>query len=141
MKPVHMIAAPLILLNEAIGAAPGEASARLAESPLSTTNLTETALGLLAVLAIMLLLAWLVKRYVQVPGMGRGQVQVLGGASLGAREKAVLLSVSGQRLLVGVAPGQVRTLLVLDDVDPATPDFERQFREVTGQQVEAGAEP
>jgi len=41
-------------------------------------------------------------------------VQVLGGVSLGTRERAVLLSVDGTRLLVGVAPGQVRTLHVLE---------------------------
>jgi flagellar protein FliO/FliZ len=131
MNTSSSIAAPLFLVTEAARAAQGEASSRLAESPLSTANLLETALGLVAVLAIMLALAWLVKRYVQVPGIGKGQVQVLGGVSLGAREKAVLLSVGGRRLLVGIAPGQVRTLIVLDDAgdgDEGGADFERQLR-------------
>ena len=39
------------------------------ESPLSTANLVETALGLVVVLGVMLGLAWLAKR-VQVPGVG-----------------------------------------------------------------------
>ena len=115
MQAKTLIAAPLLLIVEVARAAPGEASARLAESPLSTTNLIETAVGLAVVLAVMLGLAWLVKRYVQLPGVGKGQVQILGGVSLGAREKAVLLTVEGKRLLVGVAPGQVRTLMVLGD--------------------------
>jgi flagellar protein FliO/FliZ len=106
---------PLLMLAEAIGAAPGEAPPRLIESPLSAGNLVDTGIGLLLVLALMLGLAWLVKRYVQVPGIGKGQVQIHGGVSLGAREKAVLLSVEGRRLLVGIAPGRVQTLLVLDD--------------------------
>jgi flagellar protein FliO/FliZ len=132
MNASYSIAAPLFLITEAVGAAQGEASSRLAESPLSTANLLETALGLVAVLAIMLVLAWLVKRYVQVPGIGKGQVQVLGGVSLGAREKAVLLSVAGRRLLVGIAPGQVRTLIVLDAEDDDTgADFDRQLRAAT----------
>ena len=122
------IAAPLFLITEAIGAAQGEGSARLPESPLSTANLVETAVGLVVVLGIMLALAWLVKRYVQVPGLGKGRVNVLGGASLGAREKAILLSVEGRLLLVGVAPGQVRTLMVLDDDQAEVPDFDAQLR-------------
>jgi flagellar protein FliO/FliZ len=67
----------------------------------------------------MLGLAWLVKRYARLPGIGKGQVQILGGVSLGARERAVLLTVDGRRLLVGVAPGRVQTLLVLGAVDQA----------------------
>lgn len=108
-------AAPLLLLAKVATAAPGEASSRLVESPLSSSNLVDTAVGLLLVLGLMLGLAWLVKRYVQVPGIGKGQVQILGGVSLGAREKAVLISVEGRRLLVGVAPGRVQTLVVLGD--------------------------
>lgn len=113
-------------------AAPAAKSTRLVESPLSSANLIETALGLFVVLAIMLAIAWLVKRYVHVPGVGKGQVQVLGGVSLGAREKAVLLTVEGRRLLVGVAPGRVQTLIELDHmpqpVDEASADFAEQLQ-------------
>ena len=115
MKKTVLSTAPLLMLAEAIGAAQGEDPARLIESPLSAGNLVDTGIGLLLVLGLMLGLAWLVKRYVQVPGIGKGQVQIQGGVSLGAREKAVLLSVEGRRLLVGIAPGRVQTLLVLDD--------------------------
>ena len=120
-------AALLILLAETGRAAPGEASTRLVESPLSTSNLVDTALGLLLVLGVMLALAWLVRRYVQVPGIGKGQVQILGGVSLGAREKAVLLSVEGRRLLVGVAPGRVQTLMLLQGEAEPGPDFAEQL--------------
>ena len=41
----------------------------------------------------------------------------------GAREKAVLLSVEGKRLLVGVAPGRVQTLLVLGGSQTAEDAF------------------
>ena len=91
--------------------------------------------GLLLVLGLMLGLAWLVKRYVQLPGIGKGQVQIQGGVSLGAREKAVLLSVDGRRLLVGIAPGRVQTLLVLDDKPATSPDFASQLDAVAGRGV------
>lgn len=115
MNKIVLSAAPLFQLSGVAAAAPMDASSRLAESPLSAGNLVDTGIGLVVVLGLMLGLAWLVKRYVQVPGIGKGQVQIQGGVSLGAREKAVLLSVEGKRLLVGIAPGRVQTLLVLDD--------------------------
>ncbi len=115
---------------------------RLAESPLSTANLIETASGLAIVLAVMLGLAWLVKRYIQLPGINKGQVQILGGVSLGAREKAVLLSVQGRQLLIGVAPGQVRTLMVLDAA-ATDKDFAEQLAKASDASApaDAGAAP
>jgi flagellar protein FliO/FliZ len=84
------------------------------EAPrLLTDGLGDTAIGLLLVLGLIAALAWGLRRFGRVPLGGRGAVQVLGGVSLGNRERAVLLSVDGTRLLVGVAPGQVRTLHVL----------------------------
>ncbi len=117
MNKRSWIVAPCLVITTQLGAAEGEAVARLAESPLSTANLANTALGLLLVLAIMLALAWVVRRFMQVPGVGKGAVRILGGVSLGARERAVLLSVDKRRILIGVAPGQVRTLadLGIDD--------------------------
>lgn len=131
MNKTFSFAAPLLLVAEATRAATGEASTRLVESPLSTSNLVDTAIGLLVVLGVMLALAWLVKRYVQVPGIGKGQVQILGGVSLGAREKAVLLSIEGKRLLVGVAPGRVQTLLVLEGAAAQAADFAEQLEAVS----------
>lgn len=109
----------LPILSGTVQAAPAEGKA-LAEAGaaqplvLESSHLVDTVIGLVAVLALMLALAWLVKRFVSVPGIGKGQVQVLGGVSLGPRERAVLVSVEGQRLLLGVAPGRVQTLHVLD---------------------------
>ena len=109
------------------------ATGQLLESPLSTQNLVNTAVGLVAVLALMLLLAWLARRFMNMPaGGGRGQLQIVGGVSLGSREKAVLLVVEGRRLLVGVSPGNVRTLLVLDEGEPGATDFAATLKQAGG---------
>ncbi len=131
-------AVPLLLSAGATRAASADVPQRLAESPLSAGNLAETGLGLLLVLGLMLGLAWLVKRYVQVPGIGKGQVQIHGGVSLGAREKAVLLSVEGKRLLVGIAPGRVQTLLVLDGEAQQGTAFADQLEALSGSRKPAG---
>ena len=131
MNPTALISTLLLVSAGAVAAAPDETPAQLPPSPLSTTNLIDTGLGLLVVLGLMLGLAWLVKRYIQLPGIGKGQVQILGGVSLGAREKAVLLSVDGRRLLVGVAPGRVQTLIELGETGTQPAGFAEQLEAVT----------
>jgi flagellar protein FliO/FliZ len=67
-------------------------------------------LALALVVALIYVCAWLLRR-VQGLAPGRhGVVRVLGSASVGQRERAVLVQVGGQQLLLGVAPGSVRTL-------------------------------
>ncbi|MCU7923948.1 MAG: flagellar biosynthetic protein FliO [Candidatus Thiodiazotropha sp. (ex Dulcina madagascariensis)] len=82
-------------------------------SPLGAEGLLSTAGGLLLILALIIGGAWLFKRYAQLPMTGKGLVRVLGGTSVGARERVVVVEVENTRLLLGVAPGQVRTLHVL----------------------------
>lgn len=86
-------------------------------SPLSAGTLFQTAGGLLLILCLILGGAWLFKRYGNLPMGGKGVIKVLGGASVGARERVVLIEVENVRLLLGVAPGHVRTLhrLPLDE--------------------------
>ena len=62
-------------------------------------------------------LGWLVRRYGRLPVAGKGMVTILGGVSLGPRERAVVLQVGDARLLVGVAPGRVQMLHVIEGGD------------------------
>ena len=55
-------------------------------------------------------------------GFGGGTtagLAVLGQLPVGPRERAVLIRVGQHQLLLGVAPGQVRTLHVFEDPTPA----------------------
>ncbi len=104
------------LLSQAAGAAEvaaDKAPVRLTEFPLDGGSLANTAVGLLLVLALIVGLAWLLRRMGHLPVANKGLVRIIGGVSLGPRERAVLLSVGQTRLLVGVAPGRVQTLHVL----------------------------
>jgi flagellar protein FliO/FliZ len=124
MTALGLLAMPLL------AAEPAAEPARSAPPELLAQGLGETAIGLVFVLLLILALAWVFKRFGgRLPMTGRGPVQVVGGVSLGTRERAVLLSVDGRRLLVGVAPGQVRTLYVLEGTEPAG-DFAGQLKDV-----------
>ena len=69
--------------------------------------------GLMVVLVVLLACLWLIKRLAAPRGMG-GQISVLGAASVGPRERVVLVRAADEVLLLGVAPGSVRTLHVMD---------------------------
>lgn len=71
--------------------------------------------GLLLVVGLIFVLAWLAKRFGYVNVGGQGQMRVIASLPLGAREKAVLVEVAGQRLLLGVAPGRVSFLQSLGE--------------------------
>lgn len=86
---------------------------------LSSSGLMETAGGLILVLILIVGLAWLYRRVGHMPAGGKGMLRVAGGISLGSRERVVVVEVEDKRLVLGVAPGRVQTLMVLDSVDDA----------------------
>lgn len=86
----------------------------LTTTPLSSTALVETFLGLLLVLAIIVILAWLIKRTNRFHATANGEMKIIAGLSLGPRERAVLLQVGEQQILVGVTAQHVQTLHILD---------------------------
>ncbi len=100
-------------------------------SPVSKSTLIEAVVGLVVVIGLILVLGWGVKKLIRMPLSGKGSISVLGGVSLGHREKAVLLQVGETQLLVGVAPGRVQTLHVLTDpiIEPETDPESDGFRE------------
>lgn len=95
-------------------------------APLGVQTLLQTGGGLLLILILIFAGAWLFKRYGQLPSLGKGMIRVLGGISVGPRERVMLLEVENTRLIVGVAPGQIRTLHVLD-AQRSEGDFETQL--------------
>jgi len=77
-------------------------------------------MGLVVVISLILGLAWVLKKYGRLPNNNQANMKVLGGLSLGTREKAILIEVENKRLLVGVTPGHIQTLHVLDDSADST---------------------
>ena len=82
--------------------------------PNMTSSLIQTTLGLLVVLAIIGGAAWGFKRFGNFQTGVQGKLKVVGGISLSTRERVVLLQVGDKQLVVGVTPGHIQTLHVLD---------------------------
>ena len=80
----------------------------------SSGSLLQVTLGLLVILMVIIGIAWLVRRYGRFQSSASGSLKILGGLFIGPKERIVLLQVGDTQLLVGVAPGRVQTLHVLD---------------------------
>lgn len=77
-------------------------------------DVLQVLLALLAVLILIALAAWLMRRYVTMPAGRAGALRLLAAISVGQRERVVLVQAGETQLLIGIAPGQVRTLHVFD---------------------------
>lgn len=84
---------------------------------IATGDLLSWSIGLVIVLGLFFLLVWVMKKLSGGSVAGSGQMQVLGGLSLGMREKIVLLKVGKQQLILGVSPGHIEKLHVLQGED------------------------
>lgn len=87
----------------------------------STTGLMRVVIALLLVLGAIIAAGRLARRVRGVGGGSGSALQVLGQLSLGARERAVLIRVGERQLLIGVAPGNVRTLHVFEQLVTVPP--------------------
>ena len=88
-------------------------SSAVNSNTLAFDSLLRVSGGLLVVLLVMVLLFWLMKRTRFLKPAGQADMKVLGSLALGQRERIVLAQVGEAQVLVGVAPGQVNSLYVL----------------------------
>lgn len=91
-------------------AAPQAAEPATAADPGSLAQVT---LSLILVLAAVFAAAWLMRRLRNFTRPGAGAIEIVADVSLGAKERAVLIQVGNEQVLLGVAPGRVSTLHVL----------------------------
>ncbi|WKY31011.1 flagellar biosynthetic protein FliO [Pseudomonas donghuensis] len=102
-------------------------------------QLTQLVLGLLLVLGLIFLLAWLLRR-VQNAAPGSAQViEILGSRSLGPRDRLLLIQVGKEQILIGHSPGTIEALHVLAEpvevpvsARQATPEFAQRLMELMG---------
>ncbi|KGM07345.1 Flagellar biosynthesis protein FliO [Methylophaga thiooxydans] len=107
--------ASMLLLSMPLFAAEQTEKARtLTESPLSAVNLLQTLMGLLLVLACVVLVAWLLKRTNSFHTAANSKLKVITGIPLGSRERAVLVQIGDEQILLGVTPQQINTLHKLE---------------------------
>ncbi len=106
-------------------------SAALAQTPAAAPNsagsLLQVLAGLVAVLGLMAGAAWLLKRFNGSRAGSNSAVRIVGGVSVGSRERVLVLEVGEQWIVVGVGAGRVNALATMarqqcaEDVANLTP--------------------
>jgi flagellar protein FliO/FliZ len=82
-------------------------------SPLSVGSLTQLTLSLIAIVALIFALGWVLKRFKLTAPRGSLDSEVLDQLALGPRERIVLLRIGDAQVLVGVGASGIVALTPL----------------------------
>lgn len=127
----------LVLLFVAAPLLAAEPAAAMSSAGVGT-QLSKLLVGLLLVIGLIFLLAWLLRRVQQLNPRGNQAIKVISTQALGARERLVLVQVGKEQVLLGLSAGRITPLHVLEepvhlpDVEPANPEFAQRLMELLG---------
>ncbi|WGG51677.1 flagellar biosynthetic protein FliO [Rugamonas sp. DEMB1] len=102
---------PATALPAAAQALPSASSSP--SSPSSAGSLLQTTLALAFVLALLVGLAWLLKRYGPKSMGSSSAVRLVGSLSVGTRERILVVEVGEQWIVVGASPGRMNALATM----------------------------
>jgi flagellar protein FliO/FliZ len=105
--PAAAAAAPAAPAASAAPIGPALASATASAS---AGSLLQTIFALCFVLGLLVVLAWLLKRYGPRPPAGAANLRIVGALNLGGRERIIVVEVGEQWIVVGASPGRVNAL-------------------------------
>jgi flagellar protein FliO/FliZ len=112
MKQLRAVIAILSWFAMSAATAQQAQQAQQATSAAATSagNFFQVLMGLLVVLGLMAAAAWSLKKFGVSKLAANATVKIVGGVSVGNRERVLVVEVGDQWIVVGVAPGQVNAL-------------------------------
>ena len=84
-------------------------------SSLGSGSIFQLFSGLFIVIISIVVIVWVMKRFGRFSFTGQQSVKLLGGISIGAREKLLLVEVGKEQILIGVAPGCINKIHLLTE--------------------------
>ena len=85
------------------------------------------------------LLAWLRRRFQSPAPRGNQVIELVGSRSLGPRDRLLLVQVGDEQILLGISPGRITPLHVMNTpvnlpakTEQATPEFAQRLMELLG---------
>lgn len=108
-----MILSGLMLLSQAVAAVDTTAGAAAQGSVSTAGGLFSVLFGLIAVIAMIVGLAWMARRFGMMQPRDNALIQIVGTASLGARERVAIVQVQDSWIVVGVSNAGVTSLATL----------------------------
>lgn len=110
----------------------------LASSGSLSSQLGQMLLGLLLVIGLIFILAWLLRRVQRIGPRGAQVIKLLASQALGPRDRLVLVQVGSEQVLLGLSAGRITPLHVLKDPvhlpdsEPASAEFAQRLMEILG---------
>jgi len=86
----------------------------MSSEPMTFAAIVQMVLGLLLVIAVIFIIASIMRRVAFIPGQHK-KLKVVAALSLGQKERVVLVQVGNEQLLLGVSQGQVTLLKSFDE--------------------------
>jgi flagellar protein FliO/FliZ len=124
----------------AVQAVAPQASASLASG--MGGQLVQLLFGLLLVVGLIFALAWLMRRVQRgVPGNAQ-VIELVGSRAIGPRDRLVLVQVGNEQILLGVTPGRITPLHVLNEPvqvperQPVNSEFAQRLMDLMGNKVQ-----
>jgi len=124
------------------------ANATLSTSPMDSFPLVKMLLGLIAIIVLIFILAWLSRKMKLHQTSNDGhKITNLATLPLTTREKISLIEVGGKQILIGIAPGRINMLHVFEQMievgattqtDAANSSFSNHFKKALGMAVSEG---
>lgn len=102
----------LLCVTQIVYAAVG--STQKAADPVSYQHVLNWSLGLVIVLCLIFACLWVMRKTGALPNYSKQNMQVINALSLGMREKLIVVQVGDKQLVLGVTPGRIDKLLVLE---------------------------
>jgi flagellar protein FliO/FliZ len=82
-------------------------------SPLSVGSMAQLTLSLIAIVALILAISWVLKRLKLAGPRGSGEIAVIDQVSVGPRERIVLVRVGESQVLIGIGASGLVPLIPL----------------------------
>jgi len=108
---------PLAAMTLALVSLPAMAADSVGTAATTPSGL-QALLGFAVVLALMAAAAWLLRRFGMPRMTGNTPVRIVGGVSVGARERVLVVEAGDQWIVLGVAPGRVNALMTMPRQEP-----------------------
>ena len=121
----------------ALPAVAAEPAASMSSSGMGT-QMTKLLFGLLLVVGLIFVLAWLLRRVQQINPRSNQAIKLISSHALGPRDRLVLVQVGREQVLLGLSAGRITPLHVLEepvhlpDAEPANPEFAQRLMELLG---------
>jgi flagellar protein FliO/FliZ len=110
--------------------------------PMSSPYLAKLTGGLLLVVVLIFVLAWVMKKFNLSQHSQNGLIRIIAGLPLGTRDRIVLLQVGEEQILLGLSPGRIQKLhtlsnpIIQEQEQVSTSAFAQKLDRIMGKKVE-----